>query len=285
MRLGRLLIKIGCALLLLATANFFPSGAQARVCEGQIAIESADPALPASTLALPDSPTLGLQSLPLEVPTWNLTDQDSSTADAPPKPAPAADKKRNLKVNPLTGLVTAAGSDYQPLTGEERWKLYWKMNYLSVGAYFGPFFDALLLDQATASPAQWGGGLKGYGRRVASRTATAMLQGTVQAPLAALLHEDVRYVASPQNGFKPRLWHAIKYSVLTYNSHGHPTVNFANLGAYYASTAVSTLWIPGRYNPLSYTVSNSSEQIVLTMPINILQEFWPEVRHYVFRRH
>jgi len=189
----------------------------------------------------------------------------------------ASEGQRQLRVNPLTGLVSDTEGSYTPLTGEERWKLYWKMNYFSVGAYFGPFFSALLLDQATGSPAEWGGGFAGYGRRVASRTASAILQGTFQAPVAYLLHEDVRYIASKQPGFKRRALHAIVYSFLTYNNSGRPTLNIANLGGYYASTAVSTVWLPGHYKVLSYTLSNSTEQIGLTLPVNILQEFWPEV--------
>lgn len=192
---------------------------------------------------------------------------------------------RKLSVNPLTGIVSATESSYEPLTGEERWRLYWKMNYFSVGAYFGPFFDALLLDQATGSPAQWGGGFPGYGRRVASRTASAILQGTFQAPAAYLLHEDVRYIVSKQHGFGHRALHALAYSFLTYNNSGQPTVNVANLSAYYASTAVSTAWLPGHYKVFDYTLSNSTEQIGLTLPVNLLQEFWPEiVRTFHHRR-
>lgn len=189
----------------------------------------------------------------------------------------AAGGQPKLSVNPITGLVASREASYVPLTGEERWKLYWKMNYFSMGAYFGPFFSALVLDQATGSPAQWGGGLAGYGRRVASRTGSAILQGTFQAPAAYLLHEDVRYIASRRPGFGHRVVHAVLYSFLTYNSSGRPTLNVANLGAYYASTAVSTAWLPGHYKVLDYTLSNSTEQLGLTVPVNMLQEFWPEI--------
>ena len=193
-------------------------------------------------------------------------------------------EKERLAVNPVTGIVTTAPSNYRPLTGKERWKLYWKQNYFSIGAYFGPVFTALVLDQATGSPAAWGGGLHGYGLRVASRTGSAILQGTVQAPLAAILHEDVRYVASNDRRSKHRALHAVAYSFLTFNDQGHPTPNIANLSAYYASTAVTTLWIPGKYDVARYILTNSTEQIALTVPVNILQEFWPEVVHKVFRR-
>lgn len=188
-------------------------------------------------------------------------------------------------MNPVTGLVTSPAANYQLLTGKERWKVYWKQNYFSIGAYFGPVFTALVLDQSTNSPPQWGDGLSGYGLRVASRTVSGMIQGTVQAPLAAVLHEDVRYIASPQHGFSRRAVHAVVYSVLTYNEHGHVTPNVANLVGYYTSTAISTTWLPGRRSVPSYTLSNGTEQIGLSMPVNILQEFWPDIIRKLSRRH
>lgn len=166
-------------------------------------------------------------------------------------PASVADKtqddKNRLSVNPVTGQVTAMASDYTPLTGDERWKLYLKQSFWSVGAYVGPLFAALALDQSTGSPKEWGGGFPGYGRRVASRVASGdIVQNSFQFPVAALLHEDVRYIASNQHGFCRRAGHAILYSFLTYNPQGHATLNLSNIGGYYFAGAVSTLWLPGR---------------------------------------
>jgi hypothetical protein len=201
-----------------------------------------------------------------------------------PQQTEAANEKSRLAVNPVTGMATSLASNYKPLTGKERWKLYWKQNYLSIGAYFGPVFTALVLDQTTNSPSQWGGGPRGYGLRLASRTGSSIIQGTVQAPVAALLHEDVRYIYSGQHGFKRRTLHAIIFSFVTYNNEGHITPNVANLSAYYASTAISTTWLPGPRSRM-YTLSNGSEQIALAVPVNFLQEFWPEIVHTVRRQH
>jgi hypothetical protein len=88
-------------------------------------------------------------------PTFGSDGMDSQAPSA--AQSSAEDEKQRLKVNPVTGLAVSAGSNYRPLTGNERWKLYFKMNYLSVGSYFGPVITALLLDQATGSPPQWGG--------------------------------------------------------------------------------------------------------------------------------
>ena len=202
-----------------------------------------------------------------------------------PNSTPPVDEQQRLKVNPITGLALAPQSNYTPLTASERWKLYLKMTYGSAGPYFSPLVNALALDQANGTPRQWGSGFPGFGRRLASRAGNAVLQGTFQAPLAALLHEDVRYIPTSHHSVPRRALHAVLYNFLTYNNQGHTTLNIANLAAYYASTAVTTTWIPGIGNAARYTFSNGSEQIALSFPLNVAQEFWPEIRHHIFRRH
>ncbi len=206
------------------------------------------------------------------------------SAATPTNPETTEEDKQRLAVNPLTGMVTSSASNYHPLTLQERWKLYWKQNYWSMGAYTGPLAAALVLDQARGTPYEWGGGFPGYGRRLASRVGTAIVQGTVQAPVAALLKEDIRYIGSDEHGFKRRAAHAVLYSFLTYNNQGHRTLNIANLGGYYAASAISTLWLPGNNHVGSHTLSDGSLQIAVSIPVNMLQEFWPDIRRRVFHR-
>lgn len=97
--------------------------------------------------------------------------QTGGQSSGAPAPSAADNQKRRLAVNPVTGLTISPASNFTPLTGEERWKLYWKQNFFSVGAYFRPAFFALALDQTTSSPPQWGDGFGGFGIRVASRAA------------------------------------------------------------------------------------------------------------------
>jgi hypothetical protein len=210
------------------------------------------------------------------------TDQSPRPSDS--ASPDAADQKRRTDVNPITGLAVSEGSNYTPLNLNERWKLYLKMNFASAGPYFSPVVNALALDQANDTPRQWGGGFPGFGRRLASRTANALLQGSFQAPLAAMLHEDVRYIATSERSVPRRALHAVLYSFLTYNDKGHPTLNIANLASFYASTAVTAAWLPGIGNAARYTFTNASEQIALNFPLNVAQEFWPEIRHHILRR-
>ena len=231
-------------------------------------------------------------AVPMFIVMFAAVARTASNSDAPEAEPPSAPPpilvdqpgSQPASVNPLTGLVSVSSVNYRPLSLNDRWVLYWKQNYFSAGAYAGPVLTALLLDQASGTPAQWGGGVEGYGRRLASRLGEADLQGTVQAPLAAILHEDVRYISSSQHGFGRRALHAIIFSFLTYDSHGHPTPNFANFVGYYVSAAVATSWLPGQHYRAGYTFSRASEQVVLAVPVNLLQEFWPEVRRKILRR-
>jgi hypothetical protein len=197
--------------------------------------------------------------------------------------ATPANQNRPLAVNPLTGLTTVSALDYHPLTAKERWELYWKQNYWSVGAYFGSTFTALI-DQASNSPSEWGGGFAGFGRSLGSLSLSGMTQGTLQAAIAAALHEEVRYISSGRGGFRRRALHAVAFSFVTYNNQGRSTLNISNLSSYYAAAAISTTWIPSRGNVARYTVINGTEQLGLSVPVNIFQEFWPEIRHNILRR-
>jgi hypothetical protein len=203
---------------------------------------------------------------------------------APPHSSARQEEKPRLTVNPLTGLVTASSKDYHPLTAQERWKLYFKQNYWSAGAYIGPVASALIYDQARGQPPEWGGGFEGYGRRLASRLGTGAIQGSIQAPVAALMKYDVRYIGSGESGFKKRLGHAVAYSFLTYNQKGRPRVNFPNIGAYYAASAISTSWQPGNQKVASYALRDGSVTLAFGVVVNVVQEFWPDVMHRLRHR-
>ena len=198
--------------------------------------------------------------------------------------SPGDTEKESFKVNPLTGQVSASGSNYKPLTAHQRWRLYFKQNYWSVGAYFGPVASALLFDQATGNPKEWGGGLGGYGRRLGSRLGNSTIQGTFQAGVAALLGEDTRYILSDRHTFKGRAGHAVLFGFMTYNNQGHKTLNVANLGGYFAASATSTLWLPGQRNVALYTLTDGCQQAGLGALVNLVQEFWPEIRRSVLRK-
>lgn len=204
----------------------------------------------------------------------NAPDPDNPVPHTPVASSKVGDP---LAVNPFTGLTSVSASDYVPLTGAQIWKLYFRQTYTTVGAYFGPAFSALV-DQATTQPRQWGGGAGGFGKRLASRVASGdVIQNSFQYPLSVALKEDVRYISSDQSGTGHRFLHAMVYTVITYNYHGHPTPNVAGISCDYFAAALSSFWLPGNHRIVHYTFVNGSEGLAVGVPVNVVQEFWPQI--------
>lgn len=187
-----------------------------------------------------------------------------------------------IRINPITDSAAISGLNYRPLTGQERWHLYLNQNFTSVGAYLGVFSGALI-DQAGGQPPEWGGGVKGYGRRVASRFAAGTIQGSIQSGGDALMGLEPRYVRSTAHNPARRIGHAFALSFLTYNNEGKLRLNLPNLGSYYASSVIATTWQPKRYTALGDGVRDGNRQVITGVAFNLVQEFWPEITRLVHR--
>lgn len=194
-----------------------------------------------------------------------------------------ADEKKATSVNMFTGLGMVSSVNYAPLSRHQRWEYYLNQNFTSVGSYFGPVASSII-DQITGQPPEWGGGMEGYGKRLASRFATGVIQGTVQSAGAALLGEDPRYIRSADQRIFRRIGHAFAYGIITYNNEGKRRFALATVGSYYASSMLTNYWYPGRYTALGDGVRDGNRQVILAGLVNQFQEFWPEVRRYILRR-
>jgi len=194
----------------------------------------------------------------------------------------AAVNKDLVHINPITGTGSVSGISYSPLTNEQRWQLYLNQNFKTTGAYLGMFASSII-DHVQDSPPEWGDGAAGYGKRLASRFGTNVIQGTVQAAGCAALGFDPRYVRSKSTGALSRTGHALLYTFVTLNNEGKPRPSVATLGSYYASGMMSVLWLPQRYTALGDGIRDGNRQVIYGGLFNVVQEFWPEVKR-LFRR-
>jgi hypothetical protein len=210
-------------------------------------------------------------------------DPRPSAEPEPQRGASNGPDKAATSVNVLTGLGTASADHYKPLVGRERWEFYVHQNFTTAGAYFGPVTSSIV-DQIEGQPPEWGGGMAGYGKRVASRLGTTIIQGSVQSAGCALLGHDPRYIRSADHRILYRIGHAFLFTLVTYNEEGRVRPAVATLGAYYASSMVSTLWYPDRFTVLGDGVRDGNRQVIGASVMNQVQEFWPEILRYVFRR-
>jgi len=192
-------------------------------------------------------------------------------------------KKQAIQVNVITGLGNVRSDDYRSLTGKQRWQYYLNQNFISAGAFFGPILTSAI-DQANAAPPEWGGGIGGYGRRLASRLGTGIVQGSAQSVGCALLGQEPRYIRSASPQVLSRIGHAFLFSLITYNNEGKIRFALPTVASYYVAGMTSNLWMPERYTALGDGVRDGNRQVILAGLVNQFQEFWPDIKRLFSRR-
>ena len=71
------------------------------------------------------------------------------------------------------------------------------------------------INQLRHSPAKYGGGITGFGKRLGAGFGTNAVNKTVEHAVAAKLHEDLDYHRSNKHGVGPRLAYALESTVVT----------------------------------------------------------------------
>ncbi|MFN0171799.1 MAG: hypothetical protein ACKV22_35755 [Bryobacteraceae bacterium] len=166
---------------------------------------------------------------------------------------------------------------YRPLTGRERWNIYFREAFWSPGAFFraaGPALGSHLDND----PPEWGQGSGGFSRRAANRFGRFALQETYEAAGAALLQHEVRYLRSNKPGFLPRAAHALKANFVTYDKSGRQTPHVARIGSTVAAEFTGNLWMPPGHRGASEAMRGVGMRLGIGSAFNLLREFSPELR-------
>jgi hypothetical protein len=103
--------------------------------------------------------------------------------------------------------------------------------------------------QWDSDPLEWGQGMKGYGKRLASNFGGNVIRQTVTYGLSEALHLDTGFERSNRHGFWPRLKDALVQNITSRTRSGKRIISppiFA--GAYAGAIIPSETWYPSRYS-------------------------------------
>ena len=101
--------------------------------------------------------------------------------------------------------------------------------------------------QVSETPAEWGGGAKGFGKRYASLVGQGVIQESVTYGLSEALAVDSRFHKSHKRGFVPRAGEALIQSVTSRRVDGGRVVSAPLLAGYAAGGLGMMAWYPDRY--------------------------------------
>jgi hypothetical protein len=252
-------------------ASFFSGAA---ICQGQTTAQppASDPApsapsspSPAANPAKPDKPA---EPPPAQ-----------SDADDPKKPK----DDRMFYVMP-NHLTVDTQSQVKPISAKEKFAIclegsFDPYEFTVVGIVAG-------IRQAENSSPAFGQGLEGYAKRYGAAFAD-QVDGNlmVGGVYPTILKMDPRYFRLSRGSFMGRFGYAFSRIFVTRTDSGHSMFNIPEFAGNATAIAISNLYYPKADRSFSSSLSNWGTQMGLDALGNELKEFWPDVHHYLQRRH
>jgi hypothetical protein len=136
--------------------------------------------------------------------------------------------------------------------------------------------------EVTGTPKGWGRGPGGFGKRFASGFATHVVKNTIEYPIAAARHEDLRYHRSTKKGFGPRMEHALVSTVITQKTTtGNKTVAAGRISGAIGSGLISRAWQPAAARTVGAGLASGGITLGAEAAGNVAQEFWPRRKRAV----
>jgi hypothetical protein len=202
--------------------------------------------------------------------------QSTPPEGTPPKhSAPSANQKP--KVNWLYGAYVPKDAPLYPLNGRERTRLYVAQTFTTSGIYVKTIFLSLGA-QASNSPSEWGDGISGFGRRLASQHGQSIIQNSLSAAGNAALKYEPRYDRCRCEGGWPRVRHAIVRNFVTYNqTERELRPQFALYGAALGGGMIASTWRPDDRSAWSEGFHGALTQAWVGVLSNVIGEFAPEI--------
>jgi hypothetical protein len=143
-----------------------------------------------------------------------------------------------------------------------------------------------------AGVAQWtdafppfGQGGAGYAKRLGTAYADQAIGNYfTEAILPTLLREDPRYFRRGTGGKWRRTRYALTRVVVTRTDAGRATFNYSEIFGNAAAAGISSFYYPASERTVGESSERLTVQLVSDSAFNVLLEFWPDMRHALFRR-
>jgi hypothetical protein len=150
-------------------------------------------------------------------------------------------------------------------------------NSISLAALVGAGVGAGV-NQARNSPAGYGQGAEGYGKRFGAgmaRNASSQVFGTFL--LASALHQDPRFYVKGHLNFGESIKYSIRRVFITRSDSGEQVVNWSGLIGPAMAEGLANAYYPDSYNSAANTFSRYGYDLMWIAGANLLREYWPKI--------
>jgi hypothetical protein len=260
--------------------------ASAGLCLAQTAATTETSGTAQSSQAPPDNsqPTATPGNQP---PGTGNTQGQTSPAPGDPQPAEDAQKKKEMDrmFYVMPNYLTVDGAaNVPPVSAKQKFAMAAKGS-------FDPYEFVIVsvvagIRQAENSSPGFGQGAQGFFKRYGAAF-TDQLDGNIMVGgvFPSILKVDPRYFRLGRGSTIHRMGYALSRIAITRTDAGGSAFNVSEFAGNATSAAISLAYYPSSDRSFSGSVESWGTQMGLDAFGNELKEFWPDVHHYLQRRH
>jgi hypothetical protein len=173
--------------------------------------------------------------------------------------------------------------EFHTLMPEQKFKLAFDDSFdptafVVAGVFAG---TSMAMDQYQS----FGQGAKGfskyYGGAFADQAISNMMTESI---FRTILHQDPRYFTKGEGSFLKRTGYAISREFISRNDDGRNYFNSSKLMGNTVAAGISNLYYPAADRSPGKTAEKWAQQISPDTALNVMKEFWPDVRRKLFGR-
>jgi hypothetical protein len=170
-----------------------------------------------------------------------------------------------------------------PLTGREKLELRMR-RIVSPMSLLGAATGAAI-NQWRDEPEEWGQGMEGYGKRVASAEGNHASYNAIALTTDLVFGLEPRYRRMPQAKVKARIWNSLSQTLFAYRDSGGRMINISEFAGSYGSGFIANTWEPKDHSKASDALIRGSIAIAVHAGRNAAREFLPDLLHLVRHSH
>src|SRR5262249_27762506 len=125
-------------------------------------------------------------------------------------------------------------------------------------------------------PREWGQGVAGFGKRVASGFGQHVVKESIEFPLSRALHQDLHYQRSNLQGTWPRLQYAVKSTFIVPRTNGAgKTLATSRIAGNLGAGVISRAWMPASAGGIAAGLASGGIGLGADVGMHVAREFWP----------
>jgi hypothetical protein len=202
------------------------------------------------------------------------------------------DEKKDDPENPKNDRLFLVVANYAtvehpnvitPLTAKQKFKIGAEDAFDTYSIPLAAVLAAIA--QAKNDDPAWGQGWLPYGKRLAAGYGDTVIGSFMTTGVfPSLLREDPRYFRKGTGTKKSRSLYALKRIVVIRNDRGGSEFNFSEFGGNAAAAGISLTYHSSEERNFSSWGGDFLTQIAIDVIANQAKEFWPDIRHKLFKK-